>query len=365
MLGFKQHNLIQEYLKLVALEPLDTEYDPEDLNEAAEAKASNDTMGKIHELLVGYHLQGGHHMEKHPDKEGDSPKEAHDKLKETLTHGEYAKMDKRAKEAAEDIRKQVEVDGHKIHHVHWTSKPGDIHRSTGVHAAQHEDASDIMISTHKKIPKEVTKETGGALTGNQQKFHGISLKVADSKTPPTISAPGIESTLGGKDIHDKHKAEIIKKFPSLLSAKNRPARKQMMKDNPTMDKFVREKNKKTLESMGKNLHKQLTKMDRDKLVKHIKTHVIHGNPTPLEKQGHEHIRHFTQTDDSGKNHFKSLHPAHHWDHIFNDPSQKIDIEHKGSYINFKHNGKTFASHSLKFNTQSDPLSNITGAGKAP
>lgn len=115
-----------------------------------EGKVSSDTKGKMHELLVGYHLKGGKHMSKHADKIGDTPKQAHDKLKKVIHSNDYKKMNIRAKSAANDIRKQVETNGHKIHDVHWTSKPGDIHRSTGIHATQKEDASDIVITTHKK-----------------------------------------------------------------------------------------------------------------------------------------------------------------------------------------------------------------------
>lgn len=113
-------------------------------------KVSSDTKGKLHELLVGYHLKRGKHMSKHPDKEGDSPQEAHDKLKKTIHPDDYKKINARAKSAAEDIRKQVEVNGHKVHDVHWTSKPGDIHRTTGIHSSQQEDSSDIIVTTRKK-----------------------------------------------------------------------------------------------------------------------------------------------------------------------------------------------------------------------
>lgn len=112
-------------------------------------KVSSDTKGKLHELLVGYHLKGGSHMSKHPDKEGDSPKEAHDKLKKTIHPSDYKKINDRAKSAAEHIRGQLEVNGHKIHDVHWTSKPGDIHRTTGIHSSQQEDSSDIVVTTRK------------------------------------------------------------------------------------------------------------------------------------------------------------------------------------------------------------------------
>ena len=80
-------------------------------------KVSSDTKGKLHELLVGYHLQGGKHMEKHPDKNGDSPEEAHNRLQKTVHPDDYKKINDRAKSAANHIRKQVEVNGHKIHQV--------------------------------------------------------------------------------------------------------------------------------------------------------------------------------------------------------------------------------------------------------
>lgn len=122
----------------------------ESLGAPIRGKVSSDTKGKLHELLVGYHLKSGNHMSKHPDKEGDSPKQAHDKLKKTVHPDDYKKINARAKSAAEHIRSQVEVNGHKIHDVHWTSKPGDIHRTTGIHASQQEDSSDIIVTTRKK-----------------------------------------------------------------------------------------------------------------------------------------------------------------------------------------------------------------------
>jgi hypothetical protein len=128
----------------------------EELNEApkvkgpVKGKVSSDTKGKMHELLVGYHLLGGKHMEKHPDKHGDTPEEAHDRLKKTVHPDDYKKMNDRAKSAANHIKKQVEANGHKIHQVHWTSQPNDLLRTTGIKASQKEDSSDIVVTTHKK-----------------------------------------------------------------------------------------------------------------------------------------------------------------------------------------------------------------------
>jgi len=167
MKTFKHFSVEQDELNLYlnSLDVIVESYDSEtcedeqdedffELNEETtgpvEGKVSSDTKGKMHELLVGYHLNGGKHMSKHADKVGDTPKQAHDKLKATVHVNDYKKMNARAKSAANHIKKQVETNGHKIHDVHWTSKPGDIHRSTGIHSSQKEDASDIVITTHKK-----------------------------------------------------------------------------------------------------------------------------------------------------------------------------------------------------------------------
>jgi hypothetical protein len=134
------------------------EDDSEELFEAlagpVKGKVSSDTKGKLHELRVGYHLLGGKHMEKHPDKNGDTPEEAHDRLKKTVHPDDYKKIDARAKSAANDIKKKVEVNGHKIHKVHWTSQPNDLLRTTGIKATQKEDASDIVVTTRKSTPRK-------------------------------------------------------------------------------------------------------------------------------------------------------------------------------------------------------------------
>jgi hypothetical protein len=106
-----------------------------------------DTKGKLHEILVGYHLMGGKHMDKHVDEDGDSPEEAHDKLKEKVSPEEYDKIHKRAKVAADDIKSKIPG---KIEGVHWTSKAGDIKRTTGIDSSQKEDQSDIIVNTTQK-----------------------------------------------------------------------------------------------------------------------------------------------------------------------------------------------------------------------
>jgi hypothetical protein len=341
------------------LEKMNEEYDDDFsdcLNEEEEKvkKASSDTKGKLHEILTGYHLQGGKHMEKHPDKNGDSPQEAHDKLKKTIHPKEYEKINARAKSAAADIKKKVEVDGHKIKHVHWTSQPNDLLRTTGIKATQKDDASDVVVTTHKK-EKAKSQPT--------VKHHGISLKVTDSssKHVPTsnlgIKAAGPKA----QETHDEHRRAILKKYPKLAThATNAEQRKAMLKSDPKMHEFVKKKNSETLDKIAGDLSHHLNTIPKHELVHHIRN-VIHAHQTPMQKQGHAHIRHVSYTAKGTFQHH-SMDPSQHHEHILNDP-HKIEVEHHGTSIHFKHNGKTFARHAIKFSSQSDPLSSVKGSGQ--
>lgn len=328
------------------------------LNEATESQkgagSKADALGKLHEILVGRHLNGGTHMEQHADKDGFSPKEVHDNIKKTLTTEEYNNVNKKAKSAADDIRKQVESGGHKIEKVHWTSKPGDIERSTGIASTQKQDASDIVVHTKK---------------GKQTKFHGVSLKVTGSSSKQVpVSNPGIESTLGGEKIHETHKNAIKAAYPKLAAAPNAKARKAILSADPRMQKDISERNKATLTSMAKNLHSKLSKMSSEDLANHIRNHVLQSNPTPMQTQGHNHIRHTTYVS-RGQAQHHSIDPSTHFEHLLSD-HQNISMHHSGTSVHFIHTdpktGKKtkFASHRIKFNSQSDPLSSVKSSGIA-
>jgi hypothetical protein len=333
--------------------------DEKELNEAEkkEKEYTSNDKGVLHELLVGHHLLGGKHMTKHPDKDGDSPKQAHDKIKAALfkkhgSHDEYKRLNEKAKSAANDIKKHAEKNGYKVHDVHWTSKPGDIHRSTGIHSTQKQDASDIMIHTHK---------------GMKKKHVGVSLKVTDGKNPHiTASNPGMEATHGAHHIVEKNREEILKAHPKLVGVKNKEKRKQLMSSDPKMKEDVIKRNHATTVKIAKHLHDHLTKAPKEDLVHHIKTHVLQSNKTPLQENGHEHIRHTTYQS-SNKTGNKTLHetvnPSEHWQHILSD-HKNITVHHSGAYVHFHHNGKKFASHRIRVSSSSDPMTSIKGDGKA-
>lgn len=312
-----------------------------------EEKVSSNTKGVLHELLVGYHLNGGKHMINHKNKESETPQQVHDKLAKSISHSDYQKINKAAKIAADDIK--TKLNGNKIKHVHWTSKPGDLEKSTGIKASQKEDASDIVITTHDKTHKSGVRH------------YGVSLKVSDTSSKIPISNPGIESTYGGKELLDKHREELKRKYPALAKAKNKAERKKYMSDNPHADREIKELNKNILTNIAKNTHKKLTEMPHEDMINHIRNHIIKASKTPMEHQGHVHIRHTTYTNKAGNVNTHSVSPSKDYEHILND-HKNITIHHSGASIVFKHKGKTFARHRLKFTSQSDPFSSIKGSG---
>jgi hypothetical protein len=330
------------------------------LKEEKEKSYTSNDKGVLHELLVGKHLLGKH-MTLHKDKSGDSPKVAHDKIKDALhkkhgNHDEYNRLNAKAKSAADDIKKHVEKKGHKIHDVHWTSKPGDIKKSTGVEASQKEDASDVMIHTHHE-------KTG------KKKFIGASLKVTDGKNKHiTASNPGMEATHGAHDVVEKHRKELLKAHPKLVGVKSPEKRKEMMNSDPKMKEDVVKRNHKATVDIAKHLHKQLSTGSKENLVHHIKTHVLQSNKTPLQHNGHEHIRHTTYQS-SNKTGNKTIHdsidPSEHWNDKLND-HKNISVHHDGKSgtVHFKHNGKTFATHRIRVSSSSDPMTSFKGDGKA-
>jgi hypothetical protein len=315
------------------------------LESADSTSPSSNTKGVLHELLVGYHLNGGKHMEKHKDVDGSSPEEAHDKLKSSMSQEDYNNINEKAKYAAEHVKGSLKEHG-KIHAIHWTSKPGDIHRSTGIHSSQTEDASDIVVTTKK---------------GNKTKHHGISLKVTDRKTGHVpVSNPGMNSTFGADKILQDHRDGLDKKYPTLKST-SKTERKEFVKNNPKVKEEISKRNTQVLSDMVDHTHSQLEKLPSHKLAEHIRNHILKARPTPMQTMGHNHIRHTTYGS-GGDYSAHALDPSQEHEHILTD-HKNITVHKSGSSIIFKHNGTSFARQRMKFESQSDPKSSIKGSGE--
>lgn len=313
-------------------------------------KAGNDASGKLHELLTGYHLNGGRHMERFMDKDGESPEEAHDRIKKTLHPKEYARHVERARQAAEDLKSGGHIKG-KIIGVRWTSKPGDTERATGIAASQQEDASDIVITTkHKK----------------KVRHHGVSLKASEEKTHHVgTSNFGLEVTYGGRQFYEEHQRAINRAHPVLATLGNKKARKAWMKDpkNAKHAAKIREANLKVLHKIAHHTGEQINKRGTKGIQAHIRDHILKTNMTPMERHGHVHIRHTSYVGKGGARQHHTVVPSSHWEPLLRD-HKNLKAEVKGTTIHFSHKGKVFATHRMKFESQNDPLGTIKGFGNS-
>jgi hypothetical protein len=326
-----------------------------------ESGSNNDTKGKLHELLVGYHLNGGKHMDKHVDEYKNTPQQAHDLLMKNVSEDQYKKIYDRAKETADHIKSELKKSGKTISHVHWTSKPGDIEASTSVPSTQKQDASDIMLHTVDKKGKKG--------------YTGVSLKVSDeySKHVP-VSNAGQSAMYPGVDNDIKaHKEKLYKSFPELKNLTNEKLRKEWLKSDPERKDKINNINLAHRRVLTAKAHEHLLSMGNHELIDHVKTHVLQSNPTPLQQAGHEHIRHTVyagKKKEGGGNKFHSYDPAEHFKNIL-DGSKKIHVTNPSGttqlhyhYEDENGNLHHFASQRFKSNSNSDPFSSMKSSGIA-
>lgn len=331
--------------------------------------ASNDTKGVLHELLVGRFLNEGEHLALHPNIERETPKQAHDRLKRQIHPKDYARIVKRAQSAANDIRSRLEEThpGHKVTGVYWTSKKGDTEKVTGVKATQTEDASDIYVTTeHKK---------------HGVKHHGISLKVTDksSKNVPSSSLGAEHSGSRAKDLLTEHQKRIKEMFPQLTKVKKTEkhkniaaARKEWATANPKKHKKIKEMNRELLRSVAHHHAAELQQMINDgkheEVLDHIRT-LLGAKTTPAQKSGKAtYQRHTSYETSKGTQHY-SIDPSTHYESLLKNP-KNIEVDSSGANVHFYiRHPKTgerikIASQAHKFDSQSDPLSNLKSAGKS-
>lgn len=336
--------------------------------------ASNNTKGVLHELLTGYHLQNGRHMEKHhlisDDGKRETPQQAHNRLKSQIHPEDYKKINDKAKSAADDIKKEIQKThpNHVIDHVHHTSKPGDTEKETGVKATQKQDSSDIYITT--KHPK----------TGKTA-IHGRSLKVStgSNKNVPSSNL-GMESAgEKAKKLYKKHQEKIKKDNPTLTKVKKGPehagiedARKEWAQKNIKKHEAIKVQNRKLLRDVAHHhaaeLQHHLDSGNHKHVINHIRN-VLGSHKTPAEEAGKATFKkHTTYVTSKGIQHHSS-HPGEEHEHILKD-HKNITVEKGGSSVHFYHTDpktgikKKFATQSHKFKSQSDPLGTLSSSGKA-
>lgn len=309
---------------------------------------SNNDKGVMHELLVGYHLRGGKHMIHHKGKTGETPKEVHDRMKENMHPHEYKALNDRAKETAKHLKNHIESHGHSIHNVHWTSKPGDLEKSTKIPATQKEDASDIVV--HAKDHKGKTK------------YHGVSLKVSDTTNKHVgVATSGKNSTYGAHEHLEKFREHINKKYPGIKAAGNKQKRKAFIKTLPHEDqKYISDKQTETNKLAAKHIHDHLQKAGTHAIANHIREHILASHQTPMEKEGHHHWRATTYKSKNGYAHHV-INPHAHYEHMLSD-HKNLSTQHSGTSVNFYYKGKKIGTHNMKMNSKSDPHSSMESRG---
>lgn len=358
----------------------------EDEDEAAPKKpkklSKGDITGKLHELLVGYHL-GGKHMEKHVNAEGDSPEEAHDKLKVLLDKHdpkEYDRVNARAKSAAADLKNHFDSIGHKIKHVSWTSKNGDIGRATGgkFNSTQNEDSSDIVVHSHHvdEPPEHV-------------RFTGISLKKVDKNSPEApLSNPGIkQSGPNAKANLDKHRAGIVRDYPTMpttyttargkVMSHGAEKRKDWMEDQPAdVRADIKKRNvtilQNTARGLADHLNSHTPEERRQKLISLLSARnpPMHKQPVhPNSTQNHMHYRHVTYGAGDVIKHKLITDVEKEYESRVSNP--KVEAVARGGSVIFTNTVGTgdnavrheIARQDMKFSTQRDPHSSLVSSGK--
>jgi len=165
-----------------------------------------DSHGKIHEILVGKHLNGGNFPEDYR-VEGKRPVDIHNAHaaarfgKKFSEHPKYKAMDKAASEVASKIKSHLSSEHgiKKTQRTAWTSQSSDHNSETGVKDPLNK-ADLIVTGPHK----------GDHKTGKKV---AISLKYGKLKKT-NYSNPGLKTlgSLSGKDltVHQKPHREFLK-----------------------------------------------------------------------------------------------------------------------------------------------------------
>ena len=126
---------------------------------------SSGDAGVVHELLYGFYVRQyvktgkwtlvnpakpeyrQYHMEKHPNSDNIPPRGAYIMKMRCFDSKQLATLADRAMFAAQEMVNFLEQKGYKIKDMHWTSKVGDITRTTGVEIKNQKDQDDDGVFT--------------------------------------------------------------------------------------------------------------------------------------------------------------------------------------------------------------------------
>jgi len=266
----------------------------EEAKTTAKNLSTSDLNGKIHEVLVAKHLNGGKFID-------DYHKDHHDKLMYQVggsTSEKYKDEHKKAQHATEHIKKHLGVSSFKK--VGIVSKAGDIKKFTdGKHnLSQHEDASDVMVQhhdgTHHGISLKSTQKHGA-----QPGVHNEGHKAVDKRL-------GVDTTH-----HIKGARQKIVNQRTEMAGMNDTQAKAHLKTDETANVVASEHGRTALKNIRDDWHGAYQKMTSKDRAHHLR-HLLHATPNQIP-----HIR----AHASGQNadHKTQVHsPSTHFDHILKD-----------------------------------------------
>ena len=290
-LGFlKEQELQEEYLLL----------------EAGGAGAAADTKGKLRELEIGQHLNGGAHMHSYR-VEGKTPGEIHHHLS-TKSHGDeykkaesFKKSQKLAKSAADHIKAHLKKFGHgDIKRTVWTSQPSDHHSETGHH--DENNSADLIVTTsksHKRLAEAAEK------TRSENKI-AVSVKTGGGSV--NYSNPGVKSLskMAGKDLNhhvEEHKKKVESNLPEGKGGsheKYKSLRDSTSKHDQSKAAEIKHSSEKMNAGVAHELRQGLAHKSHEELHKAVsdavapKTHLKHIVSRQItHKKTGEHVSHHT------------------------------------------------------------------------
>ena len=330
--------------------------------------------GTLHEVLVGRFLNGKH-MKSFSNSSGVSPKKYHDKVKALLDKAypnEYEKSYNRAKTAAANIKAYLSSRGYVIVSAFWTSKSGDIFKATQgkFNSSQKEDSSDLVLHCRKR------GDDSGAI-----KFVGISLKKTDTNNPDVNSSNmGIE--LSGPDAYAnllEHRRKRLEKYPELQNIEEfKPSgiplnkwRGKWQASDKEVNVSIRKENVEFIERCASDLCAYLNSIPKSDLSAHLRT-VLAAHTSPMHgvrisedsDDIHEFVKHTTYGKGEAIKFNIIVDPSRHYMEYFEN-CEHLTVQHKsGGTIKFFYKDEYIASQTLKFTSQSDPLSSFSSVGKA-
>jgi hypothetical protein len=253
-----------------------------------------DTKGKVRELEVGQHLNGGVHMTSYR-AEGKTPGEIHHAASISKHGADYKKnavykaRQKVSQDAAKHIRAHLQKHGHgTVTRTVWASQPSDHESETGTHDSN--NSADLILTTsktHKRLNEAVVK------SGKERNENKVAISVKTGHSKVNYSNPGVAGMAGITGASHADLQKHVAKHEKTVKA-NLPSDK-----GNSHEKYKELRDSGNKEKQAKAAEIKHSSEQLNKSVSHTMRHALHKKT--------EHELHRTITDAvSPKTHLKHI-----------------------------------------------------------